>query len=134
MEQTVWNGRRWSAANAYLRPALQRRQGHGAALPGPRVAIRDGRATGVEIARGADGDGDRAARGDPRRLLDQHAEAPDAVGDRRRPAISPSTEFRCMADRPGVGANLQDHLELYVQMRSRKPVTLYRHYNWPSRL
>ena len=39
-----------------------------------------------------------------------------------------------MADRPGVGANLQDHLELYVQMRSRKPVTLYRHYNWPSRL
>ena len=25
MEQTVWRGRRWSAANAYLRPALKRR-------------------------------------------------------------------------------------------------------------
>ncbi len=24
MEQTVWKGRRWSAANAYLRPALKR--------------------------------------------------------------------------------------------------------------
>ena len=39
-----------------------------------------------------------------------------------------------LADRPGVGANLQDHLELYVQMRSRTPVTLYRHYNWPARI
>ncbi len=39
-----------------------------------------------------------------------------------------------IADRAGVGGNLQDHLELYVQMRSKKPVTLYRHYNWPSRL
>ena len=26
MEQTVWKGRRWSAANAYLRPALEGRQ------------------------------------------------------------------------------------------------------------
>ena len=34
-----------------------------------------------------------------------------------------------VADRPGVGANLQDHLELYIQMRSLKPVTLYSHYN-----
>ena len=39
-----------------------------------------------------------------------------------------------VADRPGVGANLQDHLELYVQMRSRKPITLYRYYNWPAQL
>ena len=34
-----------------------------------------------------------------------------------------------VADRPGVGANLQDHLELYIQMKSLKPVTLYSHYN-----
>ena len=30
-----------------------------------------------------------------------------------------------MADRPGVGANLQDHLELYIQQEATKPVTLY---------
>ena len=35
-----------------------------------------------------------------------------------------------VADRPGVGGNLQDHLELYVQMKSLKPVTLYSHYNY----
>jgi choline dehydrogenase-like flavoprotein len=29
-----------------------------------------------------------------------------------------------IADRPGVGANLQDHLELYVQYASTKPVSL----------
>ena len=37
-----------------------------------------------------------------------------------------------LADRPGVGSNLQDHLELYVQMKSLKPVTLYRYYNYPA--
>ena len=35
-----------------------------------------------------------------------------------------------LADRPGVGRNLQDHLELYLQVRSRSPSRLYRHYNW----
>ena len=35
-----------------------------------------------------------------------------------------------LADRPGVGSNLQDHLELYIQMKSLKPVTLYSQYNY----
>jgi choline dehydrogenase len=30
-----------------------------------------------------------------------------------------------VADRPGVGQNLQDHLELYIQQESTKPITLY---------
>lgn len=34
-----------------------------------------------------------------------------------------------VADRPGVGQNLQDHLELYMQMSASKPITLYRHWN-----
>src|SRR5690606_6180582 len=33
------------------------------------------------------------------------------------------------ADRPGVGANLQDHLEVYMQYTATKPVTLYKHWN-----
>src|SRR5690606_20260364 len=37
-----------------------------------------------------------------------------------------------VADRPGVGANLQDHLEFYLQMKSLKPITLYSHYNYPA--
>ncbi len=34
-----------------------------------------------------------------------------------------------VADRPGVGANLQDHLELYMQYAARQPITLYKHWN-----
>ena len=30
---------------------------------------------------------------------------------------------------PGVGENLQDHLEIYVQMECLKPVSIYRYYN-----
>jgi choline dehydrogenase len=30
-----------------------------------------------------------------------------------------------IADRPGVGQNLQDHMELYIQQESIKPITLY---------
>jgi len=38
-----------------------------------------------------------------------------------------------LADRPGVGENLQDHLELYIQMRCLQPVTLYRYWNLPGK-
>jgi choline dehydrogenase len=34
-----------------------------------------------------------------------------------------------VADRAGVGANLQDHLEVYVQYASAKPITLYKYWN-----
>jgi len=34
-----------------------------------------------------------------------------------------------VADRPGVGANLQDHLEVYMQFAAQAPVTLYRYWN-----
>ena len=48
MEATIWEGRRWSAANAYLRPAqetglLRLRRGLA-----QRVVFEDGRAVGVE--------------------------------------------------------------------------------------
>jgi len=33
------------------------------------------------------------------------------------------------ADRPGVGQNLQDHLELYIQQACTQPITLYKHWN-----
>ncbi|MEM9267848.1 MAG: GMC oxidoreductase, partial [Pseudomonadota bacterium] len=33
------------------------------------------------------------------------------------------------ADRPGVGQNLQDHLELYIQMAASQPITLFEHWN-----
>ena len=38
-----------------------------------------------------------------------------------------------VVDRPGVGQNLQDHLELYIQMAASKPVTLYKYWNLMSK-
>ena len=38
-----------------------------------------------------------------------------------------------VADRPGVGQNLQDHLELYIQMAPSQPTTLYKHWNLLSK-
>jgi len=52
MEQTVWQGRRWSTANAYLRPALRRPNCDLLRCLARRVVIQEGRATGVEIERG----------------------------------------------------------------------------------
>ena len=52
MEQTVWKGQRWSAANAYLKPALKR--DNCTLMRGlvSRVLITEGRATGIELQRG----------------------------------------------------------------------------------
>jgi choline dehydrogenase len=53
MEQTIHKGRRWSAANAYLRPALKRKNVSLVNGLARRVVIENHRATGVEIeARG----------------------------------------------------------------------------------
>ena len=51
MEQTIHHGRRWSAANAYLRPALKR--GNVTLVSGfaRKVVIENGCAVGVEIER-----------------------------------------------------------------------------------
>ena len=134
IDQTVWRGRRWSAANAYLRPALA--GGRVAVLRclAEGVEIRDGRAVGVRIARG-----ERRETVTARREVILAASAINTPKLLMLSGIGPGAHLaehgiEVLADRAGVGANLQDHLELYVQMRSRRPVTLYRHYNWPARI
>jgi len=132
MEQTVWRGRRWSVANAYLRPALA--HGNVSLVTGlaTRVVIADGRATGVEVTRGATRETIAAQRevvlsassiNTPKLLMLSGVGPAAHLAEHGIPIV---------ADRPGVGANLQDHLELYIQMKSLKPITLYSHYNLPG--
>ncbi|KIT17540.1 choline dehydrogenase [Jannaschia aquimarina] len=126
-EQTVWKGRRWSAANAYLRPALA--TGFCAVLNGmaTRISIEDGRATGIVLADG--------------RTVRARAEVIVAASAINSPkllmlsGIGPAPHLAehgidVVADRPGVGANLQDHLELYVQMAASQPITLFRYWSF----
>lgn len=133
-DATIRNGRRWSAANAYLRPALKRKNCslvNGLAL---RVVLEDGRAVGVEIKHGSGGT----------EVIRARAEVIVSASSINSPkllmlsGIGPAAHLAehgiaVVADRPGVGQNLQDHLELYIQMAASKPVSLYRYWNIPGK-
>ncbi len=129
MEQTVWNGRRWSTANAYLKPALKRSNLELVKCFARRVVIENGRAVGVEIE-----------RGDKIETVRANREVIVAASSINSPkllmlsGIGPAAHLSehgidVVADRPGVGQNLQDHLELYIQQASTQPITLYKHWN-----
>ena len=128
MDMTVWNGRRWSAANAYLRPALERDNCTLTRAFARKVVIEDGRAVGVEVERNGKIEVIRA-----------NVEVILAASSLNSPkmlmlsGIGPASHLTehgidVVADRPGVGKNLQDHLEVYMQMASKKPITLYKYW------
>ncbi|SEQ24412.1 choline dehydrogenase [Thalassovita taeanensis] len=129
MEQTVWRGRRWSAANAYLRPALKRKNCTLVRAFARRVVIKEGRAVGVEVERGGKIEVIRA-----RREVVLAASSLNSPKLLMLSGIGPAAHLAehgidLVADRPGVGANLQDHLELYIQMAASQPVSLFKYWN-----
>ena len=133
MEQTVWRGRRWSAANAYLRPALKRQNCSIVRALARRVVIENGRAVGVEVERGGRVEVIKAGR--EVILAASSINSPKLL---MLSGIGPAAHLaehgiEMVADRPGVGQNLQDHLEIYVQYASRLPITLYRYWNLISK-
>ncbi|MEV2267113.1 GMC family oxidoreductase [Nonomuraea africana] len=119
---TQRRGRRWSAADAYLRPALRRPNltlVTGAQVE--RVVFEGGRAVGVERAGGAQIRARRevilsaGAIGSPYLLL--------------RSGVGDAEELRqagvpVVHELPAVGRNLQDHLASAVYMSCPRPVTL----------
>ncbi len=130
MEQTVYRGRRWSAANAYLRPALKTGKCQVVSALAERIVIEDGRAIGVAVAGGE--------------VITAEREVILAASSINSPkllmlsGIGPAAHLKergidVVADRPGVGQNLQDHLELYIQMAASQPVTLYKYWNLISK-
>jgi choline dehydrogenase-like flavoprotein len=106
-------GRRWSAARGFLRPA--RRRPNLAVMTGAlvdRVVIEDGRAKGVVIRQGGVSRTISARR---EVILSAGAVASPAILERS--GIGDAEHLRQMGiavvrDLPGVGANLQDHLQL----------------------
>ncbi|MFA9231880.1 MAG: choline dehydrogenase [Microgenomates group bacterium] len=129
MEATIYKGQRWSAANAYLKPAMK--AGNVTMVRGfaRRVVIENGRAVGVEIERGGVIEVIRAS-----------AEVIVAASSINTPkilmlsGIGEAAQLRAhgievLADRPGVGANLQDHLEIYMQFQALQPITLFKYWN-----
>ncbi|MGA7266233.1 MAG: choline dehydrogenase [Aestuariivirga sp.] len=134
MEMTVHRGVRWSAANAYIRPALKRPNLKLETYALAHRILLDGRrAIGVEY--------DVAGE-----LKQAHArrEVIIAASSINSPKLlqlsgigAPETLKAAGIDvvhaLPGVGENLQDHLEIYFQLKSKEPVTLYSKLNWFSK-
>ena len=129
-DRNIKRGRRWSASKAYLRPVRSR----------PNLEIRtralvtrvvfDGtRAVGVEVARG--GRTERIEAGEVI-LCGGAIASPQLL---QLSGVGPADHLRSLgidvvADLPGVGQNLQDHLEVYIQYACTQPVSMAPHLAW----
>ncbi len=124
-DRNIKNGRRWSAAQAYLHPVMKR--------PNltvqtrafvTKVLFEGTRAVGVEFSHGR-GAAQRAYAKDVI-LCGGAINSPQllqlsGVGN---PADLRAVGVDVVHELPGVGENLQDHLEVYVQYASKLPVSL----------
>jgi choline dehydrogenase len=125
-DMTVKDGVRWSAANAYLRPAMKRANlkvvTHALAT---RIIFDGRRAGGIGYAKGGR---DFVARARREVILSGGPiNSPQLL---KLSGVGPAAELRALNipvvhDLPGVGENLQDHLEFYFQVASKQPITLY---------
>jgi choline dehydrogenase len=126
MDMTVGGGRRCSAANAYLRPAMRR----------PNLAVRTHTLATSLVFEGRRAVGVRYLHGDAPQEVRARREVIVSAGPINSPqllklsGVGPARELADLGvepvrDLPGVGENLQDHLEFYFQVACREPVTLY---------
>jgi len=130
MDRTIHRGKRWSAASAYLKPAMNRKN----------LAVR----TGVRVTK-LDFEGKRAVavrylKGGIETIVQARREIILAGGSINSPqllklsGIGPADELKALGINPvhhlaGVGENLQDHLEFYFQQACTQPITLFSHMN-----
>jgi choline dehydrogenase len=124
-DRNVYRGRRLSAARAYLHPVMSRPNLHVETRAFVTRILFDGtRATGVEY---------RTASGSTRRALGNEVilcggaiNSPQLL---QLSGVGKADELAAygidvVADLPGVGENLQDHLEVYIQYGCKLPVSV----------
>jgi choline dehydrogenase len=128
-DRNIFHGRRWSAARAYLHPAMKRPnlEVRTRAFV-ERVVFERRRAVGVEVK------GETIRAGEVI-LCGGAINSPQllqlsGVG---APALLEPLGVGVVHDLPDVGENLQDHLEVYVQHASTQPVTMAPYYKWRAR-
>lgn len=125
-DMTVDAGRRCSAANAYLRPAMKR----------PNLAVRTHALATRILFDGKRADRVEYRQGDATRTVRARREVIVSTGSTNSPkllklsGVGPAAELRehgitVVHDLPGVGENLQDHIEFYFQVACTQPITLY---------
>ncbi|MDQ2094059.1 choline dehydrogenase [Rhodalgimonas zhirmunskyi] len=128
-DATIHKGKRWSAYQAYLKPAMA--TGNVEIVRGlaRKVVIEDGNATGVEVERRGRVEVIAASR--EVILSASSINSPKLL---MLSGVGPAAHLQehgieVVADRAGVGQNLQDHLELYIQQAAIKPVSLFKYWN-----
>lgn len=132
---TQRGGRRCSAAVGYLQPALRR--GNLTVLTDchvTRILVENGRALGVAYAK--DGQA-REARAEAEVIL-----AAGAIGSPKLlmlSGIGPADELAAVGakpvhDLPGVGRNLQDHIDVYLISELSGPHSYDKHTRWHKQL
>ena len=135
-EMTIHNGKRWSAASAYLRPALKARPNQVQVKDSVlvhRVIFDGNKAIGVELTNGKDGQVEKVyaneiilsggAINSPQLLMLSGIGDADHLKEMDIPLVQHV---------PGVGQNLQDHLELYLVQKCKKKVTLLSDQKFPK--
>ena len=128
MESTVYRGRRFSSARAYLRPARTRANltiATGALVH--RIVVSGGRATGVAYSRGR-----KAYAAAARSEVVLSAGAYGSPQVLMLSGIGPADELRALGvaavhDLPGVGRNLADHPVVIAEYDLADDVGLTRH-------
>jgi len=123
---TIHKGERWSAARAYLYPALNRP--NLTCLTGARttkILVEGGKAVGVEIVTEK---GRESVYADAEVILSAGAvQSPQIL---KLSGIGPGEELskhgiKTVHDLPGVGENLQDHLDVCMSWECPQPITIY---------
>ncbi|MEX1216390.1 choline dehydrogenase [Saccharospirillum sp.] len=134
MDMTIKQGKRWNTAQAYLRPVLDRpnlRAETGAMVQ--RILFDGDTAVGVEYLQN-----NKMVRVKARREVILSGGAINSPQLLMLSGIGDETDLKALgievvAHRPGVGQNLQDHLELYVQQACTQPLTLYKYTHQPHK-
>ncbi|MGH3471612.1 MAG: choline dehydrogenase, partial [Nocardioidaceae bacterium] len=133
-DRNLHRGRRLSAARAYLHPVMSRPNLRVETLAFTTKVVFEGkRAVGVDYIRGG--------------RLRRHARATEVIlcgGAINSPqllqlsGVGNAAELERLGvavvhDSPGVGENLQDHLEVYIQYASKQPVSIAPGLRWRAR-
>jgi choline dehydrogenase len=134
-DRNIHRGRRLSAARAYLHPVMHRRNLAVRTLAHvTAVKFAGRRAVGIEYVQAARG---RRSVGAGEVILCGGAINTPQILQLSGVGSAHSLEslgIAVVADLPGVGANLQDHLEVYVQFANRVPVSVDPGLSWPRKL
>jgi choline dehydrogenase len=131
LQMTVHGGRRWSTATGYLRPALKRPNLTIASHAHATHLLAEGdRIVGVEWQT----DGQlQSARADHEVIVTAGVTRTpqflmlSGIGDA---AALQDLGVKVLADRPEVGRNLQDHVNIQLKYECPEPVTLYSQTKW----